>query len=58
MLDLTNEEKFELIYERLKETGKTLPKEEFEKLCSKIMNLSTEELANIGINYLKRINNG
>ena len=53
--EITDSEKFEIIWQKLKETNKTLSSQEFEKLCSKIMNLSTEKLAIMGASYIERL---
>ena len=52
IMELTEEEKFEIIYTRLKETGKQVTKEALVKLCTHIMLMSTSQLADIGYTSL------
>ena len=51
-IEITDIEKFEIICQRLKETGKTLTREELDALCKKIIGKSTIELAMCGYNAL------
>jgi hypothetical protein len=54
MLELTQEEKFEIIYNRLKETNTKLDEDGLNELCNKIMSKNTIELATYGYNAIMK----
>jgi hypothetical protein len=54
MFELTQEEKFEIIYNRLKETNMELDEDKLNELCNKIMSKNTLELANYGYNAVMK----